>query len=135
MFMKIKFSPIIRFSFIFVLLFSSIAAASFSPQDKPRSTNTQDLLDTLGGFPCFDGSLFISVTIEMPLDHFNPADTRTISVTFAVLPASGARKGMFVTATGGPGYSGVASADPYTEAFDPSIPEVFDIIFFDQRGL
>ena len=133
--MNLKFSPILRLSLIFVLLFSSIAAAPFSQLHKPRSTATQDLLDNLGGVPCFDGSLFTCVTIEMPLDHFSPADTRTIPVTFAVLPASGARKGIFVTATGGPGYSGVASADPYTEAFDPSIPEIFDIVFFDQRGL
>ena len=42
---------------------------------------------------------------------------------------------MFVTATGGPGFSGVASADSYLPGFDPSIPSVFDIVFFDQRGI
>jgi pimeloyl-ACP methyl ester carboxylesterase len=71
----------------------------------------------------------------MPLDHFNPADTRTLAVTFAVLPATGGRKGMFVTVTGGPGTSGIAVADSYTSAFDPSIPRRFDIVFFDQRGV
>lgn len=61
-----------------------------------------------------------------------------MKVVFAVLPASGAsddRKGMFVTATGGPGTSGLQAADDYTAAFDPSIPEHFDIVFFDQRGV
>ena len=75
------------------------------------------------------------MTIDVPLDHFNPADTRTIPVVFAVLPASGARKGMFVTATGGPGTSGVLLADSYCAGFDPSILESFDIVFFDQRGM
>jgi pimeloyl-ACP methyl ester carboxylesterase len=42
---------------------------------------------------------------------------------------------MFVTVTGGPGTSGLLSADDYTAAFDPSIPEHFDIVFFDQRGV
>ena len=133
--MRTKLSPIMRLSFVIVLLFSSIAAAPFSEPNKVQNTTTQDLLDALGGVPCFDWSVFTCVTIEVPLDHFNPADPRTLPVTFAVLPASGARKGMFVTATGGPGYSGVASADSYTYAFDPAIPEVFDIVFFDQRGL
>ncbi|HZJ22069.1 MAG TPA: alpha/beta fold hydrolase, partial [Anaerolineales bacterium] len=132
--MKAKLSPILRLSFVIVLLFSSLAAAPFSQPNRVQTT-TQDLLDALGGAPCFDWSIFTCVTIEVPLDHFNPADTRTIPVTFAVLPASGARKGMFVTATGGPGYSGVASADSYTAAFDPAIPAGFDIVFFDQRGL
>jgi pimeloyl-ACP methyl ester carboxylesterase len=42
---------------------------------------------------------------------------------------------MFVTAVGGPGGSGLAVADTYTAAFDPSITEAFDVVFFDQRGL
>ncbi|HSB00332.1 MAG TPA: alpha/beta fold hydrolase [Anaerolineales bacterium] len=75
------------------------------------------------------------MTIDVPLDHFNPADTRTIPVVFAVLPASGARKGVFVTATGGPGTSGVLLADSYSAGFDPSILESFDVVFFDQRGM
>ena len=95
----------------------------------------ENILQLPAGEPCPYDSIFTCVTIEVPLDHFNPADTRTIPVTFAVLPASGERKGMFVTATGGPGYSGVASADSIQTAFDPAIPEVFDIVFFDQRGL
>jgi pimeloyl-ACP methyl ester carboxylesterase len=72
----------------------------------------------------------------MPLNHFNPADNRTIDVVFGVLPASTrSRRGMFVTATGGPGSSGLAAADSYTAAFDPRLPRRFDIVFFDQRGI
>jgi pimeloyl-ACP methyl ester carboxylesterase len=42
---------------------------------------------------------------------------------------------MFVTAVGGPGGSGLLSADSYTSNFDPGIPEHFDVVFFDQRGV
>jgi pimeloyl-ACP methyl ester carboxylesterase len=56
-------------------------------------------------------------------------------VVFGVLPATGERRGMFVTAVGGPGGSGLAVADSYTAAFDPSIPSHFDVVFFDQRGV
>ncbi len=58
-----------------------------------------------------------------------------MDVMFGILPATGERKGMFVTATGGPGTAGLMSADGYTATFDPSIPEHFDIVFFDQRGV
>ncbi|MBI5950983.1 MAG: alpha/beta fold hydrolase [Chloroflexi bacterium] len=91
-------------------------------------------LEALGGVACPDSD-FTCVTLTVPLNHFDPQDERTMDVVFAVLPASGERKGMFVTATGGPGSAGLASADSYTAAFDPSIPEHFDIVFFDQRGV
>jgi pimeloyl-ACP methyl ester carboxylesterase len=130
--MKPRFPLLIHIPFIIVLLFSSIASTPYQP---PEKTAMENVLDDLGGYECFDGSAFTCVTIDVPLDHFNAEDPRTLAVTFAVLPASGERKGMFVTATGGPGYSGVASADFYLTGFDPSIPEVFDIVFFDQRGL
>ncbi|HEY7464529.1 MAG TPA: alpha/beta fold hydrolase, partial [Candidatus Limnocylindria bacterium] len=41
----------------------------------------------------------------------------------------------FVTITGGPGTSGIASADSYTDALDPRIPRQYDIVFIDQRGV
>jgi len=58
-----------------------------------------------------------------------------MDVVFGVLPATGERRGMFVTAVGGPGSSGLLSADAYTSYFDPGIAEHFDIVFFDQRGV
>ncbi len=91
-------------------------------------------LEMPDGVPCPDSD-FTCVTLTVPLNHFDPKDPRTLDVVFAILPASGERKGMFVTATGGPGSAGLASADSYTAAFDPSIPEHFDIVFFDQRGV
>ena len=114
-------------------LFSPGPTAGPAQSPAAPSEDTQSILERLGGTPCPD-SVFTCVNITVPLDHFNP-DGRTIDVVFGVLPATGERKGMFVTVTGGPGSAGLQSADSYTGAFDPSIPENFDIVFFDQRGV
>jgi pimeloyl-ACP methyl ester carboxylesterase len=133
--MKTTFSPVLRLFILTAIFFSSIAAAPFSLSAPPKKPDTQEILKDLGGVPCFDWSSFTCVTIDVPLNHFDPTDTRTIPVVFAVLPASGERKGMFVTATGGPGTSGILLADSYSAGFDASILEAFDIVFFDQRGM
>jgi pimeloyl-ACP methyl ester carboxylesterase len=117
-----------------LLLLIATTPASPSAAAPPRRDSTQQILKRLGGRPCPD-SEFTCVTLKVPLDHFDARDTRMIDVVFAVLPASGNRKGMFVTATGGPGTSGLAAKDSYTAAFDPSIRKRFDIVFFDQRGV
>jgi len=109
------------------------APTQTSVAEAPRES-TETILARLGGYPCPDSD-FTCVKLSIPLDHFAPAGGKTIEVVFAVLPATGERKGMFVTANGGPGASGLMTADSYTSTFDPSIPEHFDIIFFDQRGV
>lgn len=111
---------------------SPAATASSTPMTAP--TDAASILERLGGYPCPD-SEFTCVDLEVPLDHFNSANSETIKVVFGVLPASGESKGMFVTATGGPGYAGLAAADDYTSYFDTSILDNFDIVFFDQRGI
>jgi pimeloyl-ACP methyl ester carboxylesterase len=105
------------------------------PVSNPDRPSTEEILVRLGGEPCPDDSAFTCVTLTVPIDHFDPANTGTLAVVFAVLPASGDRRGMFVTATGGPGTAGIAYADSYTAAFDPRLTEQFDIVFFDQRGV
>lgn len=110
-----------------------IATPSLAQPPAVRDSTAQ-ILKKLGGKPCPDSD-FTCVTIQMPLDHFDTKNNRKISVVFAVLPATGKRKGMFVTATGGPGTSGLAAKDSYTAGFDASIRKSFDIVFFDQRGV
>jgi pimeloyl-ACP methyl ester carboxylesterase len=100
----------------------------------PAQAGIADVLEQLGGEPCPD-SEFTCVTITVPLDHFSPSDTRTIDVVFAVLPATGTSKGLFVTANGGPGTAGVSYADSYASYFAPSILRRFDSVFFDARGI
>jgi pimeloyl-ACP methyl ester carboxylesterase len=89
---------------------------------KPQVTNCPD-------------SEFTCITLAVPLDHFDPANTELISVTFGLLRATGKRKGMYITAVGGPGASGLQSADSYVAEFDPALREHFDLVFFDQRGV
>lgn len=89
--------------------------------------------------PCADaGALaaddFSCVTLSVPVDHAQPAGEHW-DVTFGVLRATGERRGVFVTATGGPGSSGLAAADAYTSSFPAGIREGFDVVFFDQRGI
>jgi hypothetical protein len=117
-----------------LLLLIAAAPAPVSAAALPRRDSTEQILRRLGGRPCPD-SEFTCVRLKVPLDHFDTRNRRSIDVVFAVLPATCKRKGMFVTATGGPGTSGLAAKDSYTAAFDPSIRKRFDIVFFDQRGV
>ncbi len=119
-----------------MLLFVACAAlaGAIVQSGSAATASTADRLAELGGKRCPDSN-FTCVTITVPLDHFDATDQRTIEVVFAVLPATGKRKGMFVTATGGPGTAGLASADSYTAAFQAGIRRRFDIVFFDQRGV
>jgi pimeloyl-ACP methyl ester carboxylesterase len=95
---------------------------------------TAAILESLGGEPCPESD-FTCVTLEMPLDHFDLSNNATIDVVFAVLPAEGRSGGAFLTLTGGPGSSGIASADSYTSLYDTAIAEKYDIVFFDPRGI
>lgn len=117
--------------FLLALLFLS---ACLPMESTPPPTKSTTILENLGGVPCPDSD-FTCVSLTVPLDHTHPDDGRTTQVVFGILPATGERKGMFVTVTGGPGTAGLMSADGYTAAFEPGIPENFDIVFFDQRGV
>jgi pimeloyl-ACP methyl ester carboxylesterase len=70
----------------------------------------------------------------VPRDHTTSGGP-TWDLTYAIQRAKGTKLGTFVTITGGPGYSGLAAADDYTDAFDPAIAEHYDIVFLDQRGV
>lgn len=79
-------------------------------------------------------SRFTCITLSVPRDHTTTGGP-SWDVTYAIQRATGTRLGTFVTITGGPGTSGIASADSYTDAFDPAIAEHYDIVFLDQRGV
>jgi pimeloyl-ACP methyl ester carboxylesterase len=111
-----------------------VIAAAFVLTSSGAPTATSSILADLGGELCED-SAFTCVTLDLPVNHFDPSDDRTLAVTFAVLPASGQRVGAFVVAVGGPGGSGLAEANERFENFGPAIRERFDIVFFDQRGV
>ena len=106
-----------------------------SPISPPSHlTDIRERLNDLGGEPCDGNREFTCVTIAMPLDHFNPNNSETVDVVFAVAPATGERKGMFVQAfPGGPGGEGIPYAS--RDYFAPAIQRSYDIVFFDQRGV
>jgi len=91
-------------------------------------------LEELGGVPCDENSDFTCVTITVPLNHFDVANTETLDVVFAVSPATGERYGMFVQAfPGGPGGEGISTGG--LSWFSDGILEQYDIVYFDQRGI
>jgi pimeloyl-ACP methyl ester carboxylesterase len=101
----------------------------------PAIAQSPDWLDALNGEPCPNDSEFTCVTITVPLDHTDPDNSETIDVVLAVLPATGESRGLFVTATGGPGSAGIGLADDYTSYVDEAVLENYDVVFFDQRGI
>lgn len=106
------------------------------PTEPPKegAGNTAAKLEELGGAPCDETPQLTCVSIQVPLNHFDSANTETIDVVFGVLPASGERYGMYIQAfPGGPGGEGISSA--YLDYFGEAILEHYDIVFFDQRGI
>ena len=91
-------------------------------------------LKELGGQPCKENPDFTCVTIQVPLDHFDPSNSKTLDVVFAVAPAKGERYGMYIQAfPGGPGGEGISTGS--LSLFSDSILEHYDIVYFDQRGV
>lgn len=84
--------------------------------------------------PCPDSD-FTCVTLAVPRDHTDAANGATWEVTYAIQRASGERLGTFVVITGGPGTSGISSADSYAGYYPASLSERYDLVFIDQRGI
>ena len=133
-----------NFAFLAVLGILSLACQTLMPTPAvpvtetlpPVEVNTsiETKLEELGGTPCAEQPDMTCVTIQVPLNHFDTANTETIDVVFAVLPAFGERYGMYVQASpGGPGGEGISSS--YTGYFSDSILEHYDIVYYDQRGI
>jgi pimeloyl-ACP methyl ester carboxylesterase len=113
---------------------AEVIATSSPTQSIILLPSIEERLKELGGKPCRDAARFTCVPLTVPLDHFDPGNSETIEVVFAVAPAEGERKGMYVQAfPGGPGGEGIslATANP----FPSQVRKNYDIVFFDQRGL
>ncbi len=91
------------------------------------------ILADLGGEPCESGAQ-TCVTLKVPRDHFANDPKKHLKVTFAVNLATKKSMGVLFYVVGGPGGSGLLSADDYLSAFDSNLTENMDIVFFDQRG-
>lgn len=94
----------------------------------------QDAASGLDLFPC-DVSNLSCTSLTVPLDHRANDPSETLEITFALSFATNESRGILFYFVGGPGGSGIASADSYLAAFDPSLVENMDIVFVDQRGI
>ena len=134
------------FMFVMILAVFSMACQTLMPTPAATETATEapvsvevisDItprLEELGGAPCEETPELTCVSIQVPLNHFDEANTETIDVVFGVVPASGERYGMFIQAfPGGPGGEGISSA--YLGYFSDAVLEHYDIVFYDQRGI
>lgn len=93
----------------------------------------EDAAASLDLFPCALSSLSCT-TLTVPLDHRANDPAQTLDITFALSFATGESHGILFYFVGGPGGSGLASAESYLSAFDPTLIETMDIVFVDQRG-
>ncbi len=99
-----------------------------------QAQTLSETLEKLGAEPCEDSS-FLCVTLEMPKNHFGNDPSDSLPITFATSPASEPSEGIVFYAIGGPGGSGLASAESYMAAFDDPVRSRLDVVFFDQRGV
>jgi len=127
---------------ILLLACKTLTLQQFSTQEATVLPTTEASADgeivaklkELGGVPCEENPDFTCVTIQVPLNHFDAANTETLDVVFAVSPATGKRFGMFVQAfPGGPGGEGISTGG--LNWFSDAILEHYDIVYFDQRGV
>jgi pimeloyl-ACP methyl ester carboxylesterase len=73
--------------------------------------------------------------VEVPVDHAAGAASGSFRLVYGVHRAYGDRVGTLVVAVGGPGASGIESADARIGGFDPRLLDRYDIVFWDQRGV
>lgn len=94
------------------------------------------LFDATAGLelvPC-EMSTLSCTTLTLPLDHRANDPSKTIDITFALAFATVESKGILFFFVGGPGASGLASAESYLSSFDESLIQYMDVVFVDQRG-
>lgn len=84
--------------------------------------------DCRGGFQC--------ATVKVPLDHDDPAgDKISLALIRAKATDQGRRIGSLLINPGGPGGSGVDVVRGITPYLPAELPERFDIVGFDPRGI
>ncbi|HLQ18472.1 MAG TPA: alpha/beta fold hydrolase, partial [Tabrizicola sp.] len=113
---------------------SAVLALGLLASPTLAETSLSEAASGLDLFPCEFGALTCT-TITVPLDHRANDPSRTLDITFALSFATNESRGILFYFVGGPGGSGLASADSYLSSFDPSLTENMDIVFVDQRGI
>jgi pimeloyl-ACP methyl ester carboxylesterase len=113
---------------------SASPSAGASPSASPAAAAPNDAYSVVATKPC-PASRFTCTTLAVAKDHYAAPGGPTWNVTFAIQHAAKERKGTFVVIVGGPGGSGILSADGYTDYYGSAITDSYDIVFIDQRGI
>jgi pimeloyl-ACP methyl ester carboxylesterase len=113
-----------RIALLAVTLLASPAAAEEALTDAAAGLDL---------FPCALSGL-VCTTLAVPLDYRANDPAQTLDITFALSFAAVESRGILFYFVGGPGGSGLASAESYLGAFDTSLTDYMDIVFVDQRG-
>ena len=98
------------------------------------SQSTADAFVEIGAEVCEESEL-LCVSVEGPLNHFEPDSGETIEITYALNPASEESLGLLVYVVGGPGGTAVIDADYYLSDIAQEVLDYYDIMFFDLRGV
>ncbi|MGL5009806.1 MAG: alpha/beta hydrolase [Paracoccaceae bacterium] len=106
-----------------------LAAPAFA-----QDSSITPFIDAMGSQPCMDSD-FTCITMMLPRDHFANDPDATLPITFAISLATEPGAGTMIYAVGGPGASGLLSAQDYVDALDPELVARTNIVFFDQRGV
>ena len=114
--------------------FALIAALALGTPVFAQDSSIIPFIDAMGSQPCED-SAFTCVTMPLPRDHFANDPDATLPITFAISLATEPGAGTLIYAVGGPGASGLLSAQDYVDAMDPDVVAQTNIVFFDQRGV
>jgi pimeloyl-ACP methyl ester carboxylesterase len=111
----------------------ALLAFAFLTQPALAEISLQDATAGMDLVPC-ELSNLACTTMTLPLDPRGNDPDQTIDITFALAFANVESRGIMFYFVGGPGGSGLASADNYLSAFDVSLTDYTDVVFVDQRG-
>jgi pimeloyl-ACP methyl ester carboxylesterase len=98
------------------------------------SQTMAEAFTAIGAELCEDSDL-LCVSVEVPLNHFDPVVGETIQITYALSPAAEESLGLMVYVVGGPGGTAVVDADYYLSDIAQDVLDAYDIMFFDLRGV
>lgn len=99
-----------------------------------HSQSMAEAFTAIGAEVCDDSDL-LCVSVEVPLNHFDPVVGETIQITYALSPAAEESLGLMVYVVGGPGGTAVVDADYYLSDIAQDVLDAYDIMFFDLRGV
>ena len=129
-------SPWLRLASVLSALAALLFLTASTPPKSAANSGSSSLesaLDRLGTHRCKDSKL-TCVTINVPYDHLSNDPKGRLDIDFAVHFANKRSRGLLIYLVGGPGSSGLESAEDSLSDHDARLGDEMDVVFFDQRG-